>query len=112
MSYLACFEGKTDCPRYRAVKCCDPDLNRKEIRSKAVTDNIFGRFCCDYCLTKVASDVISGVAVYQVDMDVGVKCGDSILNGEQIIQLFVGRVRFTPICAVFSCILQPTGSSS
>ena len=44
-------------------------------------------------------------------MDVGVKFGDSTLNIGLIIRLVAGWSRFTDLYALFSCSLQPTGSS-
>ena len=46
----------------------------------------------DKCRPEVAGDVISGVALGYVSMDVRAKLGDSRLNNGRIIQLFVKPV--------------------
>ena len=74
-----------------------------KIRPKAVEDDIFGRFSnLEKCRLDVAEDVISAVAVEMVDMDVHVKCGDSMLKSNRIICLFADRTRFTHFCALFN----------
>ena len=79
-----------------------------KIRPKAVAGGIYGRFGnFDQCQSEVAGDVISGVAV-----DVRATFGKSELNGGRIILLIASRIRFTHhSCAVFSWILQTTGSN-
>ena len=54
---------------------------------------------------EVADDVISGVTVDKVGMNVSVKFGDSVLNSGQIIRLFASRIRFTHFCAVMYLIV-------
>ena len=58
----------------------------------------------DKCPPEAARDVVSGVAVNYVGMDVPAKFGDARLNS--------GRTRFTHFCTVFNCLLQPTGRAS
>ena len=92
------------------VKFRDSRLNRsEEIWPKDVGCSIFGRFSnFDKCRPEVAGDGKSGVALGYVGTDVCANVGDFRLNSGQIIRLF-GRTRFTHFCAVFSCILRPTG---
>ena len=80
-----------------------PRLNSsEEIRPKAVGGSIFGRFLnFDKCRPEVASDVISGVALFYVGMGVRAKFGDSRLNSGQIIRLWPGgRVFCTLLCTI------------
>ena len=57
-----------------------------KIRPKAVGSGIFGRFPnFDKCPSEVAGDVISGVAVDYVGVDVRATFGDSGLNSVRII---------------------------
>ena len=59
------------------------------IRPKFVGSGIFGRFPnYDKCLSEVADDVISGVAVDYVGMDVRAIFGESWLYSGRIIWLF------------------------
>ena len=60
----------------------DPRLNRsREIRPEAVRDGIFDCFLnFDNCQPEIASDVISGMAIHYVGVDVRVKLGDSRLK--------------------------------
>ena len=61
-----------------------------KIRPKSVGSGIFGRFRNFYnCRSEVAGDVISGVAVDYVGMDVCTTFGESGLNSDRIILLFV-----------------------
>ena len=71
--------------------------------SKAAFSVVFSNV--ERCRQEVADDVVSDVAVDYVGMGVRVKFGDSMLNSGRIIQLFVGRTRFTQFCAGFNCIL-------
>ena len=60
-----------------------------KIRPKAVGSSIIGHFLnFDKCQLEVSGDVISGVAVYYVGMDVRATFGESGLNIGQIILLF------------------------
>ena len=60
---------------------CDPRLNRSgAIRPKAVGSGIFDSLSRDNCRRKVASDIISGVAIEEVGRDVRVKSSDSRSN--------------------------------
>ena len=45
----------------------------------------------------VADDVISGLAVEQVGVDVHVICDASTLNGSKIIRTFASRTHFLPL---------------
>ena len=59
--------------------------NTTKIRPKAVGGAIFGRFSnFDKCRSEVAGDVISGVAVDKVGMDVRATFGESGLNSGRI----------------------------
>ena len=73
---------------------------------------IFGRFSnFDKCQPEVAGDVMSSTALDYVGMDVPASFGDSQSNSGRIIRPFVRPDPFAHFCAVFSCILQPTGRS-
>ena len=87
-SHLAGLWGPTVPDRW--VKFRDPRLNHSgEIRPKAVGCCIFSRFSNFYkCRPEVAGDVISGVALEHVGMDVHAKCGESMLISGRIIRLF------------------------
>ena len=64
------------------------DVKRRATKSrpKAVGSGILSRFLnFDKCRSEVAGDVISGVAVESVGMDVRVTFGESVLNSGQII---------------------------
>ena len=68
------------------VKFHDPCLNRSwEIPPEAVGGGILDSFCYNFQL-KVDTDVISGLAVDYVGMDVDVKFGDSRSNGSRDIR--------------------------
>ena len=57
-----------------------------KIRPKAIGSGIFGRFPnFDKCRSEVAGDVMSGVAVHYVGMDVRSTFGESGLNSGRII---------------------------
>ena len=60
---------------------------------------------------EVADDVITGVAVEQVDMDVRGKFEVYTLNNGKLFRLLAQPNPFSHICAVFNCVLQPTGRS-
>ena len=65
-----------------------------KIRPKAIGGGIFRPFSSfDKCRPKAAGDVMSGVAVDYVGMDVNIKVGDSTLNRGLIIRLFADRTR-------------------
>ena len=83
-----------------------------KIWHQVVIGGIFSRFSnLEKWRLEVADKVIPGGAIDYADMDARVKFGDSMINNDQIIRLVVGQTRFTQFCAVFNCILQPTGSS-
>ena len=84
-----------------------------KIPPTADRSGIFGRFPnFDTCRSEVAGDVISGVAVDYVGLDVRATFGESGFNSSRNILLFDGPASFTRhFCAVFNCILQPTGSN-
>ena len=71
-----------------------------------LTEAAFSRlFCCRVSnigkrRSEVVDDVISAVAVDWVGVDVPVKFGDSMLNSDRIMRLFVGRTSFSDFCAV------------
>ena len=82
-----------------ADKCVQfryPCLNRSgEIRPKAVGCSIFGHFPnFDKCRPEIADDVISGMTLGYVGVDVRAKFGDSRLNS------LASWTRFTYFCAV------------
>ena len=82
-----------------------------KIQLKAVRGDIFCRFLNFHkCPTEVDGEVISGVTVDTVGMGVRVKFCDSRLNSGRVIKILAGQIRFTYFCAIFNCILQPTGS--
>ena len=56
----------------------------------------------DKCRPEVAGDVVSGVAVDWVGLDVCVRFGHSRFNRGRIIRLFAGRTHFAHVCAVFN----------
>ena len=65
-------------------------------RPKAVGAVIIGRFSnFDICRSEVAGDVISGVAIDQVGLDVRAAFGESGSNSGRIIRLFR---RLDPFC--------------
>ena len=82
----------------------EPSTDRQtRIRPKAVGGSfsaVSSKF--EKCRLEVADDVISGLAVDQVSMDVHVKFGDSMLNSGQIIRLFASCARFTHFCGVLN----------
>ena len=72
---------------------------------KAVGSGIFGRFPNeDNSRSEVADDVISGVALDCVGVDVRATFGESRLNSGRIILLFCRP-------DLFNCLLQPTESN-
>ena len=72
----------------------------------------FDSFNCSNFRLEVVSDVISGLALDYVGMDVRATFGESWLNGGRIILHFGRPEPFTRhFCAVFNCILQQTGSN-
>ena len=95
------------------MKFRDPCSNRfGEIRPKAIGCCIFEHLCnFDKCRLEVACDVISGVAVDKVGLGVYARFGDSRLNSSRIIRVIaLPDPFFAHFCAVFNCLLQPTGS--
>ena len=76
--------------------------------NKAVRCSIFRRFSnLDECRPEADGDVISGMALNYVSTDVSVGFGDSRLN----ISAELFDFHFAHFCAVFTNILQPTGSN-
>ena len=75
------------------VKFSDPCLNHSgEIRPKDAGCGIFGLYSnFDKCRLEIAGDVIPGVALEHVGMDVRAKFDDSRLNNGRTIRLF-GRL--------------------
>ena len=102
---LACEQSTLD----PAIGLAQRHQNSTQSRRKC---SIFGRVLhFEKCRQEVADHITSDVAVRLGRHDVCVKFGDSVLNSDRIIQLFASSARFTHFCAVFNCILQPTGSS-
>ena len=63
----------------------------------------FGRFISNFdkCWSEIAGDVISGVAVDWVGMDLFLEFGEARLNTNRIIGLIAVQTRYTHFCAVF-----------
>ena len=76
---------------YERVNFRYPRLSRSgEIQPKAVGCGTFGRSSnFDNCRPEVADDVISGAILDYVGVDVQARFGDSRLNSDQIIRIFV-----------------------
>ena len=93
----------------KCAKFHDSGLNRSwETQPKAVIRcGIFGCISnFDNCRLEVAGDVISGAALNYVSIDVLAKFGYS-----RLFDSLASLTCFTHFCAVFNCILQPTGGS-
>ena len=99
---------------YKCVQFRDPRLNRSEERQpNSAVGGIFCRFSNFYkWRPKVAGDVMSGVALVYVGVDVCAKFGDSRLNSGRIIRLFAGQTRFTHFvqCLIAFCSQPETAS--
>ena len=77
-----------DSPPYKCVKFGDPRLHHsQEISPEAVRGGISDGFFHYNFQQEVVSDVISGLDLEQVGMDVSVKFGDSRSNGSRDIRL-------------------------
>ena len=95
------------------MKFGDARLNLSpEIGLEVVRCGIFDRcFFKLRCRPELASDRLSGVAVDKVGLGVYARFGDSRLNSSRIIRVIaLPDPFFAHFCAVFNCLLQPTGS--
>ena len=79
---------------------------------RAVGNGIFGRFSnLNKCRLEAAGDVISGVVLDYVSMDVPASFGEYKLKVVELFDPLSARTRFAHFCAIFNYILQPTRSS-
>ena len=89
---------------HKSIQFCDHLLNRSEEPSGTTFSVVFSNF--DKYRLEAADDVVFGAALVHVGVDVSAK-----FSVGELFNSLAGRILFTLFRAVFSYIIQPTGSS-